>query len=133
MSDHVADLAESYVHGLLDATTGDRVAYHCLTCPVCKEAVEQARGRLERLRAVPGLKARPALIQVTLGKMGTDVGRRRWKRRVGWAVLGGLAAAALLLVAFNAYVERMEATPYDLIVLGQRELLAAADFPLRVR
>ncbi len=133
MSEHVADLAESYVHGLLDATSADRVAFHCLTCPVCKEAVEQARARLDRLKAVPGDKAPPPLIQTTLQRVGTDVRRGRWRKRVGWAALGTVAAAALLLLCLNTYVNHMEATPYDLVVLGQRDLLAATNATLRIR
>src|SRR5260370_25971773 len=104
MSEHVADLAESSVHGLLDATTADRVAYHCGTCPVCREAVDQARGRLEQLKAVPGETASPQLIQVTLKKVGGDIRRQRMKRRIGSAPLGTPAAPAWFIICLPAYV-----------------------------
>ena len=56
MSEHVADLAESYVHDLLDDAAAGQVKAHCETCPVCNQAVEEARSRLRRLQALPLLR-----------------------------------------------------------------------------
>ncbi len=132
MSEHVADLAESYVHDLLDGPTAELVQAHCETCPVCNQAVDEARNRLLRLQAVPRDQASPLLIQTTLRRVGTATRRRRWTVRTGWAALATVAAAALILVALNVYVQNVEATPYDLVVLGQRELLASSNVSMRV-
>jgi uncharacterized protein YfaS (alpha-2-macroglobulin family) len=133
MPEHIADLAESYIHDLLDQPDAARVQAHCEACHVCREAVDQARARLARFKAVKGAKASPQLVQATLAKMGAAGRRVRWRTRFACAALGSVAAAAILLVCMNAYVQNMEATPYDLILLGQRDLLASANFPLRVR
>jgi uncharacterized protein YfaS (alpha-2-macroglobulin family) len=59
--------------------------------------------------------------------------RRQRRRRVLTVVGGGLTAAAVLLGCLQWYYQSLAPTPYDLVVLGQKNLLAATTAALRVR
>ncbi len=132
-NDHVADRVDDYMHGLLDAFHRAEVERHCEACPACKTALEDARRRLAALQAAPPLEASETLVQNTLRKVGAHRTDRkaRWRRFVMIAG-GALAAAVLLLAGLQIYNANLSATPYDLIVLGQRDLLASSSGSLRV-
>ncbi|HVS36576.1 MAG TPA: hypothetical protein VMS17_13510, partial [Gemmataceae bacterium] len=121
---HIADLADDFVHDLLGAGRAADVERHCPDCPACKAAVDDARRRLAALQAEPAMEASEELVQKTLGKV--DVHRknrkRRWRLFLG-AAGGALAASVVVLVSMHVYYFNLTATPYDLVVLGQRDLL----------
>jgi alpha-2-macroglobulin-like protein len=130
---HVADLVDDYLHGLLDAFIRAEVERHCDACPACKAALEDARRRLVALQAAPPTEASETLVQNTMRKVDAyRLDRKvRWRRFVAIAG-GGLAAAVLLLAGLQIYNANLSATPYDLIVLGQRDLLASTNGSLRI-
>jgi len=130
---HVTDLVDDYLHALLDAFIRGEVERHCEACPACTAALEDARRRFAALRAAPPVEASEALVQNTLRKVDAHRTDRkvRWRRFVMIAG-GALAAAVLLLAGVQIYNANLSATPYDLIVLGQRDLLASASGSLRV-
>jgi uncharacterized protein YfaS (alpha-2-macroglobulin family) len=132
-TDHVDHLLDDYLHQLLDPPDMFRVARHCDACAACKAALEAAGRRLVALRTVPA-PLPETLVQTVLQRVAA-VDRRqvRLRRRVFGLVAGGLAAAALLLGCFQWYYVMLAPTPFDLVVLGQRTLLAAAPASLRVR
>ena len=66
---HVADLADDFVHRLLDADRAAEVGRHCGACPACKAAVDDARRRFAALQAEPALEAPEELVQKTIGKI----------------------------------------------------------------
>ena len=130
---HVADLADDFVHRLLDAGRAAEVERHCAACPACKAAVDDARRRLAALQAEPSVEAPEQLVQKTIGKVQAHQKsrKRRWRLFVG-AAGGLLAASVAVLTWMHVYYWNLTATPYDMVVLGQRDLLAAANGSLRV-
>jgi hypothetical protein len=126
--------ADAFVHGLLHPIDEAHAKEHCETCLACKLAVEEARKRLALLRATPPTEAPPALIDATLRHIDETTKRRARRNKWTLAVAFGTAAAAVLVLAsLHVYTERMQPSPYDLVVLGQRDLLAGTSASLRVR
>ena len=132
-NDHVADLADDYLHKLLDPARAAEVQRHCETCPACAAALDDARRRLTALRAAPATEAAEPLVHKTMAKVEAhrQTRKRHWRRFV-WATGAALAASVLLLAGFQIYTANLSATPYDLVVLGQRDLLASTTNSLRV-
>ena len=132
-NDHVADLADDYLHKLLEPARAAEVQRHCETCPACKTALDDARRRLAALRAAPATEAAEPLVHQTMAKVEAyqKPRKRRWRRLV-WATGAALAAPSLLLAGLQIYTANLSATPYDLVVLGQRDLLASTTNSLRV-
>ena len=92
-SEHVVDLLDDYVHGLLKPQESDRVAGHCARCADCARALEQARRRLTLLQSVPPAEPSATLVQTTIEHIEArssatttpppgahHLGRRRWPR-----------------------------------------------------
>ncbi len=132
-NDHVADLADDYVHRLLNANRAAEVERHCAACPACQAAVDDARRRLDALRAEPPAEASEKLVRKTIGRIDAHQKGRQRRWRLFLAGAGGLlAASVVVLVWLHVYYFNLAATPYDLVVLGQRQLLASADGSLRV-
>ncbi len=132
-NDHVDALLDDYLHRLLGHDVTLRVARHCDGCASCRAALEAAKRRAEAVGAAPA-PVPEALVQAVLERLETaDRRLRRLRLRVAAAVGGVLAAAVLLLAALQWHYQTLAATPYDLAVLGQRTLLAAAPASLRVR
>ena len=127
---HVAELSDDYVHGLLSDEKAAEVERHCAECEPCRTALEQARGRFEALRAVPPEQPSPQLVEKTV----EAVQRRRAavKRVFKW-LTGSAAAAALALTVLSAYYQHLKPTPYDLVVLGQTDLMLTSMASMRVR
>jgi uncharacterized protein YfaS (alpha-2-macroglobulin family) len=132
-NDHVRHLADDHVHRLLPAGTAERVEQHCRNCPACRAAVDEALQRLTALRSAPPVEASAQLIQATLDRVEAHQRKaRRLRRWLLWGELTAVAASVLLLLGFQLHYNRLSASPYDLTVLGQNELLAATNASLRV-
>src|SRR5262249_19275747 len=133
-NDHVTHLVDNYVHDLLAADEADRVEEHCRSCPGCGRALEQARRRLSLLRAMPPTEASPQLVRATLDRVEAAAENTGSARpHVGGGMLVALAASALLLTGLHLYYANLKPGTIDLMLLGQRELLAATRASLRVR
>lgn len=133
-NEHVSELVDDYLHDLLPADRAAHVERHSAACPACKAALEEARQRLAALLAMPPCEASGQLLEAALhGIAEHERRRRRWRRRV-LATAGGLVAATVLVLGgLHLYYSNLKPTPYDLIVLGQRDLLASTNAALRVR
>jgi anti-sigma factor RsiW len=133
-NDHVPGLLDDYVHGVLSEREAGRVEAHCADCPECRARLDEARQFQAALQSVPPTEATPALIETTLRRVHDhDRLRRRRLLRVFLGVVSGAAAATLLLGLLQLHYQHLAASTYDLVVLGQRELLAATTASLRVR
>lgn len=132
---HVDHLVDDYLHELLSPDEAGRVETHCSGCDRCARALDQARRRLAILRAVPSTEPSAGLVQNTLERIDDHSARKpRLGKRFWIGVVGTLAASALLLLGANLYYANvLTAGSIDLVVLGQRDLLAATTASLRVR
>jgi hypothetical protein len=132
-TDHVTGLVDDYLHDLLDETDAARVARHCGECAACAVALEEARKRLTALQSLPPSEAPERLVRATVAAVENRVWR--W-RRVRRYVLGGALAAAAIAAAvigeFHFHYANLSASPTDIKVLGQTQLLAGAAASLRV-
>ena len=134
INEHVADLVDDYLHALLTPGRAAEVERHCAACPACQAALEDARRRRALLQSVPPREASGQLIDRTLRRISKYEPKRR--RRLVRFFLGGiaaLAACALCILGVQIYYSLLAPSPYDLVVLGQHNLLAAANSSLRVR
>jgi hypothetical protein len=133
-NEHVADLVDDYLHALLLPRRAAAVEEHCNACPACQTALEDARRRRALLQAVPPSEPSNQLLGDTLRRInGYDQQRRRRLRRFFLGSLTALAACALVLSGAQIHYNNLTATPYDLMVLGQHQLLAGANGSLRIR
>ncbi|HEY7314220.1 MAG TPA: alpha-2-macroglobulin family protein, partial [Gemmataceae bacterium] len=134
INEHVADLVDDYLHALLSPGRAAEVEQHCATCPSCQTALDDARRRRALLQAVPPSEAPSHLIPDTLQRISEhDRKRRRRLTRFFIGSLAALAACALGIIGAQVYFNHLSATPYDLLVLGQHNLLAATNSSLRIR
>src|SRR5207302_223010 len=95
---------------------------------------EEAQKRFQALHTVASCEPSEVLIRTTLAKVGSHSDRQRVLRRRWFR--GALAAAAAVVFALagmHLYYLNLEASPFDLRVLGQRELLSGARGSLRVQ
>src|SRR5262249_40749894 len=112
----------------------DYVERHCEGCRVCKVALEEARKRFTAMETLPPREASEALIQSTLARVDThERQRRRFRRLLARGLFLGFAACWLALLGGHLYVNNLSASPYDLSVYGQTDLLAGTPGSLRVR
>jgi hypothetical protein len=132
-TEHVIDHVDDYLHDLLDEQNAAHVVRHCTQCATCAAALEEARKRLSALQSVPPSEASGRLVRATIAGIDHYESRRRWRRRT---VLGGLAAAlttaAAVIITFQIHYANLSASPIDLKVLGQTQLLAGASGSLRI-
>ena len=118
--DHVAEIADDFVHRLLDAGRAAEVERHCAGCPACKAAVDDARRRLALLQANRRPR-RPKSLSSKRSAKSTPTRRAPPSLARFLAAAGGLlAASVVVLVWMHVYYYNLAATPYDLVVLGQR-------------
>jgi hypothetical protein len=133
-TEHFADLVDDYLHALLSPSRAVEVERHCATCPACRAALEDARRRRAILQGVPPNEPSAELITDTLRRIDShDRDRRRRLTRFFIAGVAALSACALVLIGAQVHYQRLSATPYDLVVLGQHQLLAAANGSLRIQ
>ena len=130
----VFKLADGYVHGLLSPKDARYVEQQCALSSVWAAAVDEARKRHELLQATTPTEASQELIQSTIKRIDDyerSTGRR--KRFVVRTFLYSAAAAIAVVGTIHLYYLTLSATPYDLRVLGQTELMADTTASLRVQ
>ena len=127
--DHALNYVDAYLHGALDSSLAFRVERHCEECPTCRVAMAEARARFATLKAIPGMEASQELIQKTEARIAQQ--GRAWPSPVSvlWSLV---AAAAIVIACFHVYFENLSPSPYDLRLLGQRELFSGSDASVRV-
>jgi hypothetical protein len=133
--DEVLRLLDDYVHGLLEDAQAWEVEEACERDPVCKAALVEARRRLTALKAVPPVEASGQLVRATVERVETHVQKQgKGVRKYALYGAGGLAAGVLILFGLQyMFYHRVAPTPFDLTVLGQKELLASTMSSLRIR
>ncbi len=127
--DHVIELIDAHLHGVLTADESDFVRRHCDECRICKVALEEAEKRYDALRSLPSVEASEQLIRKTL--RGIETAPRFKPHPIHYAAMAA-AAAVFLVSAFHFYYWQLDASPYDLRVLGQRELHAGSQAAMRL-
>ncbi|MGB6045894.1 MAG: MG2 domain-containing protein [Pirellulales bacterium] len=132
-SDHVVDHVDDYLHGVLNTADAKYVASHCGVCKICRLALEEAERRMSALKAIPPAEASEELVQKTLDRVGAKAERRaRTGRLLRKTVLYATAASVLIIGSLNLYYYNLTASPYDLRLLGQEQLLAGSKASLRL-
>jgi uncharacterized protein YfaS (alpha-2-macroglobulin family) len=131
---HVAHQAEDYVHDLLSPSEAESLENHLRECDDCRRAVEQARRRHRLLQSIAPSEPSTTLVARTIQYI-ADHGERQkqFRRRLAGGVFAVLSAAAVLLLTCNLYYSLLQPSTLDLILLGQRELLAATNASARIR
>src|SRR5262249_51423209 len=136
-NDHVASFVDDYLHGLLSADDTLFVGRHCESCEVCKEALAQAKKRFEAVKSVPPAVAPAPLVHDTVIRMREAQAKisLRWRlRKIAFGALGGLAAAAAIVLIFlYSYYTTLMPSPFDLLALGQSTLLQGGPASFRIR
>jgi len=131
--ENLIDYIDDYVHGLLSPEDADIVERYCETSRLGQVALEEAQKRYEAMQAVAPSEASERLIQQTVGNIDMKETRRsKLRKYYGRTVLLATAASVLIIAALNVYYFRLKASPYDLRLLGQNELLAGSGASLRV-
>jgi len=131
--DNIIDYVDDYVHGLLSPEDAETVERYCETSRLGKVALEEAQKRYEAMQALPPSEASERLIQRTVRNIEMKEDRRgKLRKNYGRTVLLATAASVLIIGGLNAYYYHMKASPYDLRLLGQNELLAGSGASMRV-
>ena len=131
--DNIIDYVDDYVHGLLSPEDAETVERYCETSRLGRVAMEEAQKRYEAMQALPPSEASERLIQRTVRNIEMKEDRRgKLRKYYGRTVLLATAASVLIIGGLNGYYYQMKATPYDLRLLGQNELLAGSGASLRV-
>ncbi|HJN11718.1 MAG TPA: alpha-2-macroglobulin family protein [Pirellulaceae bacterium] len=132
-NDHVLEYVDTYLHTALDEDDARFVEEHCDGCSICAAALHEAQKRFETLQTVAPSEAPESLIKATLESVEDRVERRRrgWKT-YGRSVLLVLAASVMITTGLHIHYGRMQATPYDLRILGQAKWLAGSISTLRL-
>lgn len=128
-NDHVLDYVDAYLHEALSEEEEAQLERHCQGCKICQVALEEARGRVEALQALPPVEASDELIRTTWQRIAAAPRFRPTVNQVVWSLLG---AAAVIIAAVNVYYATLSPSPYDLQLLGQTEWLSGSDASLRV-
>ena len=139
-NDHVLEHVDACLHGLLNDLDAAAVRKHCDECPICRVAWDEAQKRFDALAALPAVETSSELIERTERRLEKAAARRRPSLPVRWferrSQLQKLVIVAAVLAAMigtlHVYYLRLSASPYDLRVLGQEQLLSGSDTSLRV-
>ncbi|MHC4092610.1 MAG: MG2 domain-containing protein, partial [Planctomycetota bacterium] len=130
----IFSMIDGYLNGLLSPADAEYVERQCATSPVWQAALEEARERQELIEAVPANEPSEELIQSTLAKIDDHSRRTARRRRLTVRTIACAAAACVAITgALHLYYLNLSASPYDLRVYGQTELLADSDASLRVQ
>jgi A-macroglobulin TED domain/Alpha-2-macroglobulin family/MG2 domain/A-macroglobulin receptor binding domain/Macroglobulin domain MG3/Alpha-2-macroglobulin bait region domain len=127
-------LVDGYLYELLSPADAEYVEQQCEVSPVWQAALEQAQRRQELMQSVPASEASDELIQNTLSKIKDHERRVGHRRRLALRSFAYAAAACVAVVGtLHLYYLNLSASPYDLRVFGQTELLADSDASIRVQ
>jgi hypothetical protein len=131
--DHVLEYVDDYLHELLEVADANYLLQHCGSCRICKVALEEAQKRFAALESVPSCEASGALVQAALARIERHGQQRnRWQARFRRVLLPAMAAAVIGIAVLQFYFSNLRASPSDLKILGQSELLAGSHGSLRV-
>ncbi|HMF16829.1 MAG TPA: MG2 domain-containing protein, partial [Gemmataceae bacterium] len=131
---HILDYVDDYWHDVLSPGEDKYIEEHCLRCPICKVALEEAEKRHAAFQSVPTSEASEELIQKTItGVTDLDARQQRRRRVLRRSVLPAVAACVVLLGMVHLYFLNLSPSPYDLTLRGQAQLVAGSDGSLRVR
>src|SRR5262249_53536595 len=135
MTPDINSRADAYVHGLLSAAEKNQFEQDLNNDSALRQALEEARRRWSLLAAaLPPVEASEPLVQATLQRIGGHIERRkRWRRRIYVGMMAPLAAAALLLAFFHVHYENLSASPINLEVYGQSQLMPGSNGALCIR
>lgn len=129
-----AERADAYLHGLLTPEEADRFERDLEADPRLRADLDRARRRLAIIEAaLPPVEASEDLVRTTLRRLAAARRSGRWRGRVVTGLLAPLAAACLVIGLFHLHYRNMAASPLDLEVYGQNELMADTDAVLHVR
>jgi anti-sigma factor RsiW len=139
-NDHVLEHVDACLHGLLNDADAAAVRKHCDECPICRVAWDEAQKRFDALAALPAVETSSELIERTERRLEQAATRRRRSLPVRWferrSKMQKLAVVAAVLAAMigslHVYYLRLSASPFDLRVLGQEQLLSGSETSLRV-
>ncbi len=139
-NDHVLEHVDACLHGLLNEADAAAVRKHCDECPICRVAWDEAQKRFDALAALPAVETSSELIERTERRLEKVATRRRPPLPVRWfdrrskfqklAIVAAVMAA--MIGSLHVYYLRLSASPYDLRVLGQEQLLSGSETSLRV-
>src|SRR6516164_3688973 len=131
---HILDYVDDYWHDVLTPGEDKYIEEHCLRCPICKVALEEAEKRHAAFQSVPTSEVSEQLIQKAIASV-TDLDARQQHRRrvLRRAILPAVAACVALLGMVHLYFLNLSPSPYDLTLRGQAQLFAGSDGSLRVR
>lgn len=88
-------LVERYYQGLLPPDEESLFEEHFVTCAICMEQLELARGFQRGIKSLSAITAEDAVRRAVVAQVGLFA----WLARRGWLARWGLALAALLLAA----------------------------------
>ncbi|MBI1375168.1 MAG: hypothetical protein GC159_20810 [Phycisphaera sp.] len=130
----VQSMAEDLVHGLLSEQDERRVRELAREEDAWRDAVGAAERRHDAMQQLPAAEPSELLLQRTMNAVrGRAAHQDRFKRRLSMTLTFATAACALLIASLNVYFAKLTPSPYDLVVLGQQEMLSGSDASLRVR
>ncbi len=129
----VEELFDDYLHGLLDKLDAERVERHLEENPEAEEHMLKAKARKESLESAPMVEASEGLIHKTLERVSQRENRRTTFRRVYFRSVAAITVACVVLFAgLQFHYQQLTASPYDLRMVGQSDLLAGTGASLRV-
>jgi uncharacterized protein YfaS (alpha-2-macroglobulin family) len=132
--DHVVDYVDDFLNDSLSLYEAGLVERHCQDCRICQLALDEARGRHQAMRAFGPVEASEQVIATTLARVDAyERGPGRVRKYVTRGFFALSAAAALLLAVTQFYFSHLEASPYDLLVLGQTQWTPGSAASLVVR
>ena len=103
-ADHVVELVDDYLHGVLAPMQASQVEQHCEQCKICATALDEARIRYDAYRSLPPCEASGKLVQQTLEAIDDDrnvIGKARSAGK--WSLVLATAASIALLIAANGH------------------------------
>src|SRR5207302_1430508 len=130
-----AERADAYLHELLSPAEAVAFERELSDNAELSIALELARRRAVLLEAaLPPAEASERLVRATLVRIAGDDRQRHRRRRLFWTgFLAPVAAAALIIALFHLRYETLAATPANLEIYGQNQLMPGTPGALRVR